>query len=53
ITGEVLEFISIPKPDLPLKPVIKKVEVNSNEKLANLTQKQLKLYIDRAIKKAT
>ncbi|CAG8487307.1 23151_t:CDS:2 [Cetraspora pellucida] len=47
-----LEFVPIPKPDLPPKPVIKKVEIDSDEELANLTKKQLKLHIAKAVKKA-
>ncbi|CAG8539991.1 17661_t:CDS:2 [Cetraspora pellucida] len=53
ITGEVSEFVSIFKPDLPPKPVIKKVKVNSDDELANFMKKQLKLHIARAVKKAT
>ncbi|RIB18258.1 hypothetical protein C2G38_2310958 [Gigaspora rosea] len=40
------------KSDLLPKPVIKKVEVDSHEELANLTQKQLKLHVAKAVKKA-
>ncbi|RIA99954.1 hypothetical protein C2G38_2236365, partial [Gigaspora rosea] len=53
ITGEVSEFVPISKPDLPPKPVIKKVEVDSDNELANLTKKQLKLHVAKAVKKAT
>ncbi|CAG8653817.1 1170_t:CDS:1, partial [Paraglomus occultum] len=35
ITGEVPEFVPVPKPDLPPKPQIKKVEVDSDEELSN------------------
>ncbi|RIB12373.1 hypothetical protein C2G38_2200862 [Gigaspora rosea] len=52
ITGEVSEFVPISKPNLPPKPVIKKVQVDSDEELANLTQKQLKLHVAKAVKKA-
>jgi hypothetical protein len=52
ITGEVPEFVPIPKPDLPAKPVIKKVEVDSDDELANLTQRQLKIHVAKAVKKA-
>src|SRR6185312_5815857 len=52
LTGEVPEFVPLPKPDLPPKPQIKKVEVDSDEELANLTKKQLKLHVAKAIKKA-
>ncbi|CAG8639377.1 7543_t:CDS:1, partial [Ambispora gerdemannii] len=49
---EVPEFVPLPKPDLPPKPQIKKVEVDSDEELANLTKKQLKLHVAKTIKKA-
>ncbi|CAG8680078.1 10857_t:CDS:1, partial [Ambispora gerdemannii] len=38
ITGEIPDFNPVPKLALPPKPAIKKVEVDSNEELANLTQ---------------
>jgi len=53
ITGEVPEFVPVPKPDLPPKPQTKKVEVDSDEELANLTKRQLKLHVAKAVRRAT
>ncbi|CAG8489012.1 3406_t:CDS:2 [Cetraspora pellucida] len=52
ISEKVSEFVPIFKSDLPSKPVIKKVEVDSDNKLANLMKKQLKLHVAKAVKKA-
>ncbi|CAG8647087.1 5645_t:CDS:10 [Cetraspora pellucida] len=53
ITKKALEFVLIFKPDLPPKLVIKNVKVDSDDELANLIKKQLKLHIAKAVKKAT
>ena len=51
ITGKTPEFVPVPNFTLPPKPK-KKVEVDSNEELVELTKKQLKLHVAKAIKKA-
>ncbi len=51
ITGETPEFVPVPNSTLLSKPK-KKVEVDSDEELAELTKKQLKLHVTKAIKKA-
>ena len=51
ITGETPEFIPVPNPTLPPKPK-KKVDVDSDDELAELTKKQLNLHVAKAIKKA-
>ncbi len=51
ITEETPEFVPVPNPTLSLK-LKKKIEVDSDEELAELTKKQLKLHVAKAIKKA-
>ena len=51
IIREIPEFVSVPNPTLLPKPK-KKVEVDSDDELAELTKKQLNLHLARAIKKA-
>src|SRR5215216_7791402 len=49
--GETPEFIPISNPTLPPKPK-KKVEIDSDDELAELTKKQLNVHLVKAIKKA-
>ncbi|CAG8481667.1 3603_t:CDS:2 [Cetraspora pellucida] len=48
-----IEFIPIPKPDLPPKPIIKKSKVDSDEELANhISKLSINAVVNKAMKKA-
>ena len=54
LTGEIPGFVPIPKPDLPPKPVTKKVEITNNDPVEDMHKQLEDLHINQTkIAKAT